>query len=291
MSTPIPPQESTSPEHHRDSPNAPAGATNTVLSFLEQATSSPSTQDAHAHAIPSPDALLDEAAAAAAPTMLGTAHNMLHRLTSSSFAQHAHATPSPDAILLADEAAVAAAPTVLGAAQNAFHRLTSPSSTQRAHAHATPSPETLVIVDEAAVAATPTVLGAAQNAFSRLAHVASHAIPHATRAHEASSPPEWPQQRVADSTAQGQASSSISSRGGGSGEGRAVTPPPRGVARVTRSYPALPDAMHLPLPIRVSHAQRRPTGKHADGETAWPFDDVDPVRLLPDDGFSTVMEG
>jgi hypothetical protein len=279
MSSSTPPEESTSHVHHHDSPNTPAGATHTVLSFLEQATSREGRPDS------------------TASTVLGTAHNMLHRLTSSSSSTqhaHAHATPSPEALL--DEAAVSAEAKVLGTAHNMLHRLTSSSpSTQHAHAHATPSPE--AVLDETAVSATPTVLGAAQNAISRLTHAASHAIPHGTRAPqtqkpvpdlpqehpaEAFAPTEGPQQRAADSTAQGHASRSVSSRGGGSGEGRAITPPP-GVARVTRLYPAMPDPMHRPRPARGSHAHRRATGgTYAESETAWHlYDDKDPVRFVP----------
>jgi hypothetical protein len=243
MSTSTPPEESTSHVHHHDhdSPITPAGATHTVLSFLEQATSREGRPDS-----------------TPASTVLGTAHNVLHRLTSSTSSAHAHV-------------------------------------------HATPSPEALL--DAAAASAAPTVLGAAQNVFSRLTHAAPHATPHATPTPqtqkpvpdlpaEASSPTEGqPQQRAADSAAQGQGPRSVSSRGGGSGEGRAATPP-RGVARVTRSYPALPDAAHPPRPVRVSHVQRRPTGTYADSETAWhPFDDRDPVRLFPEDEFSAVMGG
>ena len=115
MSTSIPPEESTSHVH-----DSPVGARHTVLSVLEQATSregrpdstpvstvigtahnmlhrltssSPSTP--HAHDTPSPEALLDAAAASATPTVLGDAQNMISRLTSSS-AHHAspHATPA-----------------------------------------------------------------------------------------------------------------------------------------------------------------------------------------------------
>lgn len=239
MSTSTPPEESTAHRdvhHHHDSPNTPAGATHTVLSFLEQATSREGRPDS-----------------TPASTVLGTAHNMLHRFTSSSSsAHHGHATQSPEAVL--DAAAVSAAPTVLGAAQNAFSRLT------HATPHATPSPQTQTPV--------PDVLR--------------------EQPAEASSPTEGPQQRATDSTAQGQGPSSVSSRGDGSGEGRAVTPP-RGAARVTRSYPALPDATHPPRPIRVSHVQRRPTGTYADSELAWhASEDKDTVRLFPDDEFTAV---
>jgi len=240
MSTSTPPEQSMSHvQHHHDSPNTPAGATHTVLSFLEQATS----RDGRPDSTP-------------ASTVLGTAHNVLHRFTSSSSStHHAHATPSPEALL--DAAATSAAPTVLGAAQNAISRLTHPTP------HATPAPQTRSPVPD---------------------------IPREQPA-EASSPTEGPQQRAADSTAQGQGSRSVSSRGGGSGEERAATPP-RGVARVTRSYPALPDATHPPRPIRISHVQRRPTGAYADSETVWhASDDRDTVRLFPDDEFTAVMGG
>jgi hypothetical protein len=234
MSTSTPPEESTSHVHrHHDSSNTPAGATHTVLSFLEQATS----RDGRPDSTP-------------ASTVLGTAHNMLHRFSSSSSAHHAHATPSPEALL--DAAATSAAPTVLGAAHNAFSRLT------HATPHGTPAPQTQTPVLE---------------------------VPREQPA-EASSPTEGPQQRAADSTAQGQGPRSVSSRGGGSGDERAGTPT-RGVARVTRSYPALPDATHPPRPIRVSHVQRRPTGAYADSEAAWhASDDRDDVRLFPDGDFT-----
>jgi hypothetical protein len=234
-STP-PPEESASQVHHRD-----AGATHTVLSILEQATSRDGRPD------PTP-----------ASTLLGTAHNMLHRLTpssSSSTPHHdVHATHSPEALL--DAAAVSAAPTVLGAAQNVFSRLT------HATHHATPAPQ------------------------------AQKPVPDVPRDLEASSPTEGLQQRAADSAAQGQGPRSVSSRGGGSGEERAITPP-RGVARITRSYPALPDATHPPRPVRVSHVQRRTTGTYADSETAWhaASDERDTVRLFPDDQFTAVMGG
>ena len=284
MSTSTPPEESASHaprhhdrDHHHDSPNASAGATHTVLSILEQATSREGRPDA-----------------TPVSTALGTAHNMLHRLTSSSSSvPHAHATPSPEALL--DTAAASAAPTVLGTAHNMLHRLTS-SSPSTPHTHATPSPEALL--DAAAASAAPTVLGAAQNALSRLTHATPHAspVPQPSKSvpdipqeqpADASSPTEGSQQRAADSAAQGQAPRSVSSRGGGSGEGRAITPPPpRGSARVTRSYPAVPDAAHPPRPIRISHVQRRPTGTYADSETAWhSLEDRDTVRLFSDDQF------
>lgn len=218
MSTSTPPEESTSHVHdHHDSPSAPSGATHTVLSFLEQATSREGRPDS------SP-----------ASAVIGTAHNMLHRLTSSS------------------------------------------SSTQHAHAP-TRSPEALL--DAAAVSATPTVLGAAQNALSRL----THAIPPATSHKPVPDlPRDQPVEASSPIEAQGQGAGSASSRG--------VTPP-RGVARVTRSHPALPDATHPPRPIRVSHVHRRATGTYPDSEAAWhPFDDKDPVRLFLDDKFSAVVD-
>ena len=210
-----------------------------MLSFLEQATSREGRPDS-----------------TPASTVLGAAHNMLHRFSSSSSSTpHVHATQSPEALL--DAAAASAAPTVLGSAQNALSRLT------HASPHATPAPHTQ----------TP-VLDVPRD---RLA--------------EASSPTEGSQQRAPDSTAQRQGPRSVSSRGGGSGEERAATPP-RGTARVTRSYPALPDATHPPRPIRLSHVQRRPTGAYVDSEMAWhASEDRDTVRLFPDDIFTGVMSG
>jgi len=229
MSTSTPAEESAShvPRHH-DSPNTSAGATHPVLSTLEQATPSPREGR--------PDASL-------VSTVLGTTHNTLHRFPSSSSSiPHAHATPSPEALL--DAAAASAAPTVLGAEQsrNVLSRLT--------HAtHASPISQTSKPVPD---------------------------IPQKQPA-EASSPTEGPQQRAADSVEQGQAPRSVSSRGGGSGGGRAT---------VTRLYPAVPDAAHPPRPIRVSHVQRRPTGTYADSETAWhSLEDRDTVRLFSDDQF------
>jgi len=145
-----------------------------------------------------------------------------------------------------------------------------------------------------------TVMGAAQNVLSRLA---SSSTPHASHVHEepvsyvpqrdlagAPVPTEVPQ-RAAEPTIQGPAPTSVSSHGGGSG-GRAITPP-RGVARITRSNPALPEPIHpvhppaaAPRPIRASHhshggVHRRTTGPYADSETAWhPYEDRDPVRSL-----------
>jgi hypothetical protein len=229
MSTSTPPEESASHLHNRDSPDTPVGATHTVLTVLEQATSREGRPDS------------------TASTVIGTTHNILHRLTppsSSTYHASAHATPSPEALL--DAAAAAAAPTVLGAAQNVLSRLT------HATPHATPAPQTQKPVPD---------------------------LPREQLA-DTSSPMEAPQRHAADSTAQG-GSRSVPSRGGGSGEGHAIIPP-RGLVRVTRSYPALPDATHPPRSIRASHVHRRPTGTHADSETAWhPFDDRDPVRFSP----------
>ncbi|KAI0300699.1 hypothetical protein B0F90DRAFT_399686 [Multifurca ochricompacta] len=63
---------------------------------------------------------------------------------------------------------------------------------------------------------------------------------------------------------------SVSSHGGGGGR---VTTPPRGTARVTRSYPALPDASHpppRPIPLPGADLLRRPTGgPYGDSDTAW----------------------
>ena len=172
-----------------------------------------------------------------------------------------------------------------------LHKFSSPPSSTH-HAHATQSPESRL--DAAAASAAPTVLGAAQNMISKMAHVTSHAtpspqiqqpIPEVPReqAGEVSSPAEGPQQPSADLTAQPR---SVSSRGGGSGEA------PHGVPRITRSYPAPPEAMHLPRPIRIFHSHRRPSGTYADSEAEWDsVDDKDPVCLLPGDTFTAVMSG
>ena len=107
MSTSTPPEELTSHLHDHDSPDTPVGATHTVLTVLEQATSREGRPDS------------------TASTVIGTTHNILHRLTPPSSSTHhagAHATPSPEALL--DAGAAAAAPTVLGAAQNVLSRLT-----------------------------------------------------------------------------------------------------------------------------------------------------------------------
>lgn len=238
MSTSPPPEES-APHVHNDD-DTQGGATHTVLSMLEQATS----RDGRPDSTP-------------ASTMLGTAHNMLHRFTSSSpSTPHIHTTQSPEALL--DAAAANAAPTVLGTAQSVFSRLAHATH----HHHATPAPQ------------------------------AQKPVPDVPRYSEPSSPTELPQQPTADSTAQGQGSRSVSSRGGGGGEERANTPP-RGVARVTRSYPALPDATHPSRPVRVSHAQRRTTGTYVDSELAWhaPSEHKDTVRLFPEDEFIAIMSG
>ncbi|KAI9455704.1 hypothetical protein BJY52DRAFT_1279301 [Lactarius psammicola] len=62
------------------------------------------------------------------------------------------------------------------------------------------------------------------------------------------------------------AAASVSSHGG-----REHTPP-RGTARVTRSYPALPEPSHppaRPIPIPGGDGYRRLTAHYADSETAW----------------------
>lgn len=240
MSTFTPPEESTSHVHHHDdSPSTQAGATHTVLSFLEQATS----QEGRPDSTP-------------ASTVIGAAHNMLHRFSSPpSSTHHAHVTQSPESRL--DAAAAPAAPTVLGAAQHMFSKLTHATS------HATPVPQIQQPIPE---------------------------VPR-EQVGEASLPTEGPQQLSADITAQGHIPRSVSSRGGGNGEGRAITPP-RGVARITRSYPAPLEAMHLPRPIRLSHSHRRPTGTYANSEAEWDsVDDKDLVRLFPGDTFTAVMSG
>ncbi len=81
-------------------------------------------------------------------------------------------------------------------------------------------------------------------------------------------------QIAADPTDPGPAS--ISSHGG-----REPTSP-RGTARVTRSYPALPEPSHppaRPIPLPGGDGYRRLTAHYADSETAWQArDDGDPVR-------------
>jgi hypothetical protein len=148
-----------------------------------------------------------------------------------------------------------------------------------------------------ASAAVPTVLGTAQNMLSRLA---SSSMPHAIstplvaptpqqlhlpgiyreHAAEASVPPEVPL-RAAERSAQGRAAS-VSSHSGGSGRVRPITPP-QGVASITRSNPALPEATHQPRPTRAAHSggHRRLTVPFADSETAWHYEDKDPVRSPP----------
>lgn len=152
-----------------------------------------------------------------------------------------------------------------------------------------------------ASAAVPTVLGTAQNMLSRFA---SSSIPHATgtplaaptpqQLHvpgvfrevrelvaEGSAPPEVPL-RAAERSAQGRAAS-VSSHSGGSGRVRPITPP-QGVASITRSNPALPEATHQPRPARRatnSGGHRRLTLPFADSETAWHYEDKDPVRSPP----------
>jgi hypothetical protein len=94
-------------------------------------------------------------------------------------------------------------------------------------------------------------------------------------------PPEVPQ-HAPDPTGMRRVPASVSSHGGGSPGGRPITPPD-GVARITRSYPTLPEATHPPppRPIRVSHGgvHRRPTGPYTDSATAWQlYEDKDPFR-------------
>ena len=137
----------------------------------------------------------------------------------------------------------------------------------------------------------PTVLDTAPNVLSRLA---SSSTPHTTPApqqpvpdvsleHPAEEPvPAEVPQGTAEPTVQRPAPTSVSSYGGGRGGGRPITPPP-GVARITRSLPALPEAVH-PLPHITIHSphgsvHRRPTGSYPNNERAWHrYDDRDPVR-------------
>ncbi|KAH8977157.1 hypothetical protein EDB83DRAFT_1622683 [Lactarius deliciosus] len=66
-----------------------------------------------------------------------------------------------------------------------------------------------------------------------------------------------------------------------SSHGPRASTPPRGTARVTRSYPALPELSHPPpRPVPLPGADgRRLTAHYADSETAWHTrDDVDPTR-------------
>ena len=147
-----------------------------------------------------------------------------------------------------------------------------------------------------ASAAVPTVLGTAQNMLSRLA---SSSMSHATstplvastpqqqhfpgiyreHATEAPVPPEVPL-RAAERSAQGRAAS-VSSHSGGSGRVRPITP--QGVASITRSNPALPEATHQPRLTRAAHSggQRRLILPFADSETVWHYEDKDPVRSPP----------
>jgi hypothetical protein len=199
-------------------------------------------------------------------TVIGAAQNVLSRLASpATTTPHAHDAQHPH---LQDS--------VLGAAQNVFSRLTSHSTPHAtpAHQHDAQHPH----MHEA-------VLGAAQNVFSRLTSH-SHATPAPQqyvldapreRSAEAPVPMDAPQR------AQGPAPTSISSHGGGSGGARPITPPP-GVARIARSYPALPEAVHPPRASRGLHGvRRRTTGPYTDSETAYhAFDDRDPVRATDD---------
>jgi hypothetical protein len=152
-------------------------------------------------------------------------------------------------------------------------------------------------VQAEASAAVPTVLGTAQNMLSRRA---SSSMPHATstplvaptpqqqhfpgiyreHATEAPVPLEVPL-RAAERSAQGRAAS-VSSHSGGSGRVRPITPP-QGVASITRSNPALPEATHQPRLTRAAHSggQRRLILPFADSETVWHYEDKDPVRSPP----------
>lgn len=168
-------------------------------------------------------------------------------------------------------------PTPHGAAQTVLSFLGQAASREAREAQAEAS------------AAVPTVLGSAQNMLSRLT---SSSIPQATsyvqqripdvfqeHVAEASVPSEVPQ-RAAERASRGPPPTSASSHSGGSNRERPITPPP-GVARVTRSYPAVPDATHQPRPPRAPQTglHRRMTGLYGDSETAWnPYDDKDPVR-------------
>jgi hypothetical protein len=76
-----------------------------------------------------------------------------------------------------------------------------------------------------------------------------------------------------------QAPTSITSHGGPGG--RAITPP-RGSSRVTRSYPAFPEATY-PRPVQTAFgtAHRRSAGAYPDSETIWHVsDEREPVRSL-----------
>lgn len=173
-------------------------------------------------------------------------------------------------------------PTPHGAAQTVLSFLGQAASREAREAQAEAS------------AATPTVLGNAQNMLSRLASSSiSRATPYATQAlqqavpdvlrehaAEAFGPSEVPQ-HAAERSPQGPAPASPSSHSGGSGE-RPITPP-QGVARITRSNPALPDVAYQPRAPRAPHSgvRRRTTGPYADRETAWlHYEDKDPVRSM-----------
>jgi len=173
-------------------------------------------------------------------------------------------------------------PTPHGAAQTVLSFLGQAASREAGEAQAEAS------------AAVPTVLGTAQNMLSRLTSSSiPHGTPHGTptpqqavtdlfreRAAEAFGPSEVPQ-RAAERFSQGPDPASPSFHSGGSGE-RPITPP-EGVTRITRSYPALPDAAHQPRPPRAPHhsgVRRRMTGPYTDSETAWHHhDDKDPHRV------------
>jgi hypothetical protein len=137
--------------------------------------------------------------------------------------------------------------------------------------------------------AVPIVLGASQNVLPRLASSFPHAtpapqqpVPDVSLEHPTEEPvPTEVPQRAAEPSVQRPAPTSVSSHAGGSGGGRSITPPP-GVARITRSLPALPEDIHPrpPVPIRSPHGSvhRRPTGSYTNSERAWHrYDDRDPV--------------
>jgi hypothetical protein len=254
--SPNPPQGATSPGHatSREVPQPPqvhdASAVPTVLGAAQSSTPTDHVHDAqHPH--------MHE-------TVIGAAQNVLSRLASSStpHASHVHDAQHPHMH-----------ETVLGAAQNVFSRLTS-HATNPAHQHDAQHPHM-----------QESVIGAAQNVLSRLA---SSSSPHATPAiHHVQDVPrersaEAPvltdvPQRTTEPTSQGPAPTSISSHGGGSGRARPITPPP-GVARIARSYPAVPETTHQ-RPFRGIHSvHRRTTGPYADSETAYhAYEDRDPV--------------
>jgi hypothetical protein len=140
------------------------------------------------------------------------------------------------------------------------------------------------------------VLGAATNVLSRLASSSAHhhhhhhasstsrPIPEVPEEHlvEAPGPAEVPQ-RVVEPTPQ--APTTASSHGGASSNSGGVrtSTPPRGTARVTRSYPALhePTPIPRPVPAHTGGVYRRSTGPYLDSETIWnAHEDGYPVRFL-----------